>query len=545
MIHRIRGFVIPGLALLLAALLAAAPFYPAARWGAGVCALVLALGVHDLLQKKHSILRNYPVLAHFRFLLEGIRPEMQQYFIERDTDGKPYDRDSRTLVYERAKDLHAEMPFGTQLDVYAPGYEFFNHSIAPRPKQEEQFRVRVGGPDCTQPYDMSLLNVSAMSFGALSAHAIHALSAGAKLGGFAHDTGEGGLSQYHEQGGGDLVWEIGTAYFGTRTADGAFDPVQFADKANLDQVKCVSIKLSQGAKPGLGGVMPAAKVTPEIAEIRGVPVGVKCISPPHHTAFSTPRGLIEFVAELREMANGKPTGFKLCIGHPTDFIGICKAMVEMEVYPDFIIIDGGEGGTGAAPLEFEDHVGMPLREGLIFAHNALVGFGVRDKIRVGASGKVASAFDIARALALGADYTNAARAMMFAVGCIQAQRCQTNTCPVGVATQDTRRQRALDVPTKAERVHHFHRETISGFNLYLASMGLTDPSQIHPSMLGHRADQTTLLTYAQMYNWLQPGELLNDPPPPWDIVVDGASAEDFNPVGGIDWPDTGRNLLQT
>ena len=406
--------------------------------------LILALplaatGVYDLVQTRHSLMRNYPVTAHLRWLFEGFRPEIRQYFIESDVGGMPFNRDHRSLVYERAKNEHAEEPFGTELDVYEPGYEWFAHSLAPKPQAETPFRVQVGGPDCKRPYSMALLNVSAMSFGALSGNAIRALNKGAELGGFAHDTGEGGLTRYHLEHGGDLVWEIGSGYFGCRTPEGAFDPEMFKDKVTQDAVKCINIKLSQGAKPGLGGVMPAAKVTPEIAEIRGVPVGKKCVSPPYHTAFSTPRELLEFVAKLRELGEGRPTGFKLCMGQGSDFLAICKAMLETGITPDFIIIDGSEGGTGAAPLEFEDHMGVPLSEGVVFAHNALVGCGLRDKIKIGCSGKVTSGFEMARRIALGADYCNAARGMMFALGCIQAQACHTNRCPVGVATQDLRR----------------------------------------------------------------------------------------------------------
>lgn len=472
-------------------------------------ALVLSgLGAFDLFQTKHNLMRNYPVSARLRWILEGIRPQIRQYFIESNIDGTPFNNDQRTLVYERAKNLHSEEPFGTERDVYSAGYEYLLHSTAPESPSEEHFRVPVGGPGCKRPYSMALLNVSAMSFGALSANAIRALNLGAKLGGFAHDTGEGGLTPYHLENGGDLVWEIGSGYFGCRTADGRFDPTMFKDKVNVDPVKCVSVKLSQGAKPGVGGVMPAAKVTEEIAEIRGVPVGVKCVSPAYHTAFSTPRGLVEFIAELRDLADGRPTGFKLCIGHGSEFLAICKAMVELEVYPDFIIVDGGEGGTGAAPLEFEDHVGVPLTEGLAFVQNALVGCDLRDKIKLGCSGKVLSSFDIAKRIACGADYCNAARAMMFALGCVQSQKCQTNRCPTGVATQDPRRSRALVVPTKAERVQQFQKQTVDAFNQLLGAMGLDHPGKLGPSMLMRRVDERRVLPYSEIMTFLEPGELL-------------------------------------
>ena len=471
-------------------------------------ACLAMLGTFDLAQTRHSLLRNYPVIAHMRWLFEGIRPEIRQYFGEGDTTGKPFDRDHRTIVYERAKNLHGEQPFGTELDVYESGYEWFTHSLGPKPALTEPFKVKVGGKDCKQPYDMALLNVSAMSFGALSCNAIRALNLGAKKGGFAHDTGEGGLSKYHLEHGGDLVWEIGSGYFGCRNQDGTFDPEQFRDKVNVDQVKCVFIKLSQGAKPGLGGVMPAAKVSEEIAEVRGVPVGVKCVSPPHHSSFSTPRELIEFAIKLRELSGGRPTGFKLCIGQGSDFLGICKAMIDMQTTVDFIIIDGSEGGTGAAPLEFENSVGWPLTEGLIFAHNALIGTGLRDQIRLGCSGKIASGFDMARRIAQGADYCNSARAMMFAVGCIQSKRCHTNRCPVGVATQDPKRYKALVVPDKAERVYNFQKNTVHSFNTILGALGLEQPGDISPSLLNRRVNQTDTRRYDELYQWLEPEELL-------------------------------------
>jgi glutamate synthase domain-containing protein 2 len=490
-------------------------------WLAAVIGILVIIGIVDAVQTRHSVRRNYPLFGRLRWVGEQFRPEIQQYFVEQDTEGCPFDRSHRSQVYQRAKDTHGEQPFGTQLDVYASGYEWFSHSLAPREQYDDQFRVRLDGDGVDKPYDMSLLNVSAMSFGSLSSNAIVALNEGARRGEFAHDTGEGGLSEYHQQGG-DLVWEIGTGYFGARTPDGKFDPDRFTEVSNLDQVKCVSIKLSQGAKPGLGGVMPAAKVTAEIAGIRGVAEGVKCVSPPHHAAFSTPEELLAFVDELRRMSGGKPTGLKLCIGRPTEFLGICKAMVETGIHPQFILVDGGEGGTGAAPLEFEDHVGMPLTEGLIFTHNALVGTGLRDKVKIGVAGKIDSGSAIAARIAQGADFTNAARAMMLALGCIQALRCETNTCPVGVATQDPRRVRGLVVADKAERVHQFQRNTVAGFNQLLAAMGLDDPGQLDPSFLRRRIDPTTARTYAELYEWLEPGELLDGPRRSW--TTDWANA---------------------
>ena len=418
----------------------------------GIAIFLTIVGVIDLIQKPHSVLRNYPIAAHLRFIFEAIRPEMRQYFFEGEKDGMPFSRDQRAVVYQRAKNALDVLPFGTNYDVYAPGYEWMAHSILPTPVNTEPPRIMIGGPDCTQPYSASVFNISAMSFGALSANAIRALNGGARLGGFAHDTGEGGYSPHHREGGGDIVWEIGSGYFGARNPDGTFSPELFAVGAANPQVKMVELKLSQGAKPGHGGVLPAPKVSDEISLTRGVPIGHDCISPSRHSAFSTPIEMMRFIAEMRRLSGGKPTGFKLCIGHEWEFLAICKAMLETGIYPDFIVVDGKEGGTGAAPLEFVDHIGMPMREGLDFVHNALVGIGVRDRIKIGAAGKIVTAFDIVRAMALGADWCNAARGFMFAVGCIQSQHCHTDRCPTGVATQDPTRQRALVVPDKMHRV---------------------------------------------------------------------------------------------
>ncbi|KOU23460.1 glutamate synthase [Streptomyces sp. WM6372] len=477
--------------------------------------LLALVAVHDLVQRRHSILRNYPLLGHLRFALEALRPEIQQYFIERNFDGRPFDRDTRSIVYERAKGTDAEEPFGTELDPYRPGSEYLTPSMAPRAVRTDPPRVRIGGPDCTRPYDMALLNVSAMSFGSLSANAVLALNAGARSGGFAHDTGEGGLSEYHLRPGGDLVWEIGTGYFGCRTDEGGFDERQFATKAAHEQVKCVSLKISQGAKPGIGGVLPGAKVNAEIAKVRGVPQGKTVVSPPFHRVYSTPRELVRFLARMRELADGKPVGFKLCVGSRREFLAVCKAMLEEGTTPDFIIVDGAEGGTGAAPLEFADHVGLPLGEGLMTVHNALVGAGLRERIRIGASGKVATGSDLVKRLLQGADYTNAARAMMFAVGCIQAQRCHTNTCPVGVATQDERRARALDVGDKAQRVRRFQEATVKSALQIMAAMGVDEPSGLRPHQLVQRVDPYTVRSYAELHEWLTPGQLLASAPEGW------------------------------
>jgi glutamate synthase domain-containing protein 2 len=503
-------------------------------WFAAAPAIAVAvLGAYDVVQTRHSVLRNFPVLGHLRYQLERIRPEFQQYFIERNYNGRPFDRDTRSVVYERAKGIHGEKAFGTEREVNEVGYEWVLHSSAPlEPPSQGQPRVTVGGPDCTQPYEMALLNVSAMSFGALSANAIRALNAGARRGGFAHDTGEGGLTDHHLAYGGDLIWEIGSGYFGARTEDGDFDAEMFRDKAAHEQVKCVSLKLSQGAKPGIGGVLPAAKVSPEIAAARGVPAGEKCISPAAHKVFHTPRELVQFIGRMRELAAGKPTGFKLCIGYRHELLAICKAMAEEQITPDFIVVDGSEGGTGAAPLEYEDHVGTPLTDGLIMMHNALVGTGLRERIKLGASGKVATGTDIVKRLAQGADYTNSARAMMMAVGCIQAQKCHTNECPVGVATQDPRRSRALVVADKAERVERYQAATVAQAQQMIASLGLRRPDELHPAMLMRRIDHVHTSSYAELYEWLRPGQLLAEAPPEWARDWAAASPDTFQRVRG-------------
>ena len=489
---------------------------------------VALVGVYDLAQRRHSILRNYPILGHARFALEAIRPELQQYFIERNYDGRPFDRDTRTSIYERAKGIKDEQAYGTERDVREPGYEWLLQSIHSFDPPEELPRVTVGGPDCSQPYEMALLNVSAMSFGALSGEALTALNQGAAKGGFAHDTGEGGLTKYHLNGG-DVVWEIGTGYFGARTKDGGFDHKQFREKASHEAVKCVSLKLSQGAKPGIGGVLPGAKVTKEIADARSVPQGQTCVSPPGHKVFSTPRELIRFIAEMRELAGGKPTGFKLCIGARHELLAICKAMIEEGTAPDFITVDGSEGGTGAAPGEYEDHMGTPLTEGLMMLHNALVGCGLRDRVRIGCSGKIATGSDIVKRLAMGADYTNAARAMMMAVGCLQSQRCHTNECPVGVATQDPKRSRALDVPDKTERVYRYQHAVVAEATRLIASMGLHSPGEVGPHHLVRRVDHVTSRSYAELYDWLEPGQLLHEPPESWQADWARADPDSFTP----------------
>lgn len=472
-------------------------------------AALAALGTVDLIQTRHAVLRNYPLTAHIRFILEEIRPEIRQYFLESEKDGTPFSRDKRAIVYQRAKHALDKRPFGTQNDVYADGFEWLHHSIAARPPAKEAFRVLVGGPQCDKPYCASVLNISAMSFGALSPNAIRALNAGARNGNFAHDTGEGGYSAYHRENGGDIIWEIGSGYFGCRNPDASFCPEKFAESARRDQVKMVELKLSQGAKPGHGGVLPAAKVSAEIARARGVPAGVDCISPARHSAFSSPVEMMQFVGTMRRLSGGKPAGFKLCVGHPWEFLAICKAMLATEIYPDFIVVDGKEGGTGAAPLEFTDHLGMPLREGLNFVHNALIGINARDRVKLGASGKIISAFDMARIMALGADWCNSARGFMFALGCIQSLSCHTDRCPTGVSTQDRLRQRALVVGDKSERVFNFHRATLEALAELLAAAGLDHPAELTPAHFSRRVSPHEVRSFAELYPSLRPGELLS------------------------------------
>jgi glutamate synthase domain-containing protein 2 len=485
------------------------PLRPSLSIVAAVAALLALLGAYDLVQPWHSVLRNYPITGHFRWLFESVRPQVRQYLIEGDNERTPFSRSQRSLVYARAKNEGSERAFGTLLDVYGDGYEFIAHSTRPAPRADPQtFRITIGGDDCTDRYSASIFNISAMSFGSLSANAIRALNKGARIGGFAHDTGEGSISRYHQEHGGDLIWEIGSGYFGCRTADGQFDPERFAEKATSTQVKMVEVKLSQGAKPGHGGILPGPKVSPEIASTRGVPVGEDCLSPARHRAFSTPIEMMHFLADLRRLSGGKPVGFKLCIGHPWEFMAIVKAMRETAIVPDFVVVDGAEGGTGASPLEFMNHIGVPVREGLLFAHNTLVGAGLRNRIRIGAAGKVVSAFDIASLMALGANWTNAGRGYMFALGCIQSLICNTNRCPTGVATQDQLRQRALVVEDKAERVANFHRNTMHALADMIAAAGLEHPSEIKPHHLVRRLGGAEIRLFSQLHVFLKPGELV-------------------------------------
>ncbi|MFG1297705.1 FMN-binding glutamate synthase family protein [Xanthobacter variabilis] len=485
---------------------------------------LVLLGVFDVTQPDHSLLRNYPVIGSMRWLFEAIRPYLRQYLMEDDLSEKPYNRDERSLVYARSKNEEDRQPFGTELDTYAAEYEWMTHSLAPTPVSKEPFRVMVGGADCSRPYSTSVLNVSAMSFGSLGGNAIEALNLGAKRGGFYHDTGEGSLSKYHRIHGGDIVWEIASGYFGCRNPDGTFSAERFRERAADDQVKMIEIKLSQGAKPGHGGMLPGAKVTPEIAEARGIPVGKDCISPARHSAFSTPAEMMEFVGRLRELSGGKPVGLKLCVGHPTEVFAMVKAMLKTGIHPDFIVVDGSEGGTGAAPHELADHVGMPLREGLIIVRNALVGTGLRSQVRLAASGKVTSGFSMAANMAIGADWCNAARAFMFSLGCVMSMRCHTGECPTGVTTNDPHLQRGLVVEEKAERVRNFQQHTVAALAELVAAAGLSHPSELVPSHIWHRVSPNEVKRLDRIYPFL-PADILLSAPDSTHYAGDWAAAD--------------------
>jgi glutamate synthase domain-containing protein 2 len=498
--------------------------------------LLVLTGVRDTMQTRRAVLRNYPVIGHLRFLFEFVRPEIRQYFIESDNEAHPFSRQQRSLVYQRAKGDPDKQPFGTQLDVHAPGYEWINHSLAPTVVESHDFRVIIGS-ERVQPYSASVFNISAMSFGSLSGNAIRALNSGARRGNFAHDTGEGSISVHHREHGGDLIWELASGYFGCRNDDGSFNAERFAAHARDPQVKLIEIKLSQGAKPGHGGVLPGAKVTAEIAAARGVPQGVDCVSPARHSAFDTPLELMHFIQRLRELSGDKPVGFKLCIGHPWEWFAICKAMMATGIVPDFIVVDGSEGGTGAAPVEFIDHVGAPLQDGLLLVHNTLVGLNLRDRVRIAGAGKVTSAFDIARMMALGADWCNAARAFMFALGCIQAQSCHTGSCPTGVTTQDPLRERALVVGDKGERVYRFHRFTLDALRELVQAAGLTHPNQIRATHIVRREGNDAVRLLANQLPFIRPGELLAAaqgetrwPHAVFELYWPLATAESFAPV---------------
>ena len=526
---RYTFFALSGVGLLLC-------LFTAIGFGVGgplaiVFLAIFGVGVYDILQSKRSVLRNYPVIGHLRYMLEFIRPEMRQYFLESDSEATPFSRSQRSLVYQRAKGEPDKRPFGTQLDVHAVGYEWINHSVVPSRLSTHDFRVWVGGsstspnPGCTQPYPLSIFNISAMSFGALSANAILALNSGAKQGGFAHDTGEGSISQYHRVHGGDLIWEVASGYFGCRNEDGSFNPEKFSVNAREPQVKMIELKLSQGAKPGHGGMLPGAKVTIEIANARGIRAGVDCLSPASHSEFSNPVEMMQFIARLRALSGGKPTGFKLCIGHPWEWFAMVKAMLQTGITPDFIVVDGAEGGTGAAPLEFTDHVGVPLQEGLRLVHNTLRGAGLRDRIKLGCAGKVISAFDIARLMALGADWCNSARGFMFALGCLQAQNCHTGHCPTGVTTQDPIRQKALVVGDKAQRVYNYHQQTLHALKELVEAAGLNHPSEITADHIVRRgSDQKVQLLAQAILTQMPDGALL------------GNDLSGLSPIYALYWP---------
>lgn len=480
---------------------AAGYFYPVFLYSFLLTAPLIFIGVRDSFNKTSAIKRNFPVIGHARYILESFRPEIQQYFVETDSEGTPINRINRSLIYQRAKNVNDTMPFGTKEDVYAEGYEWMAHSIYPidSSKINNDPRILIGGKDCSLPYSSSILNISAMSYGALSNNAVLALNKGAALGNFAHNTGEGGISEYHLSHKGDLIWQVGTGYFGCRTNDGNFNPQMFQERALQPSVKMIELKLSQGAKPGHGGILPAKKNTPEIAAIRGIEPYQAVHSPPYHKAFNNPEGLLNLIDQMRKLSNGKPVGFKLCIGRTSEFDAICQAMITNNIYPDFITIDGGEGGTGAAPVEFSNSLGMPLKEALHYAHTTLERFGIRQEIKLIASGRIFSAFDMAKLFALGADACNSARAMMLALGCIQALQCNTNTCPVGVATQDPQLIKGLDVLDKSQRVYHYHKNTIHAFVELLAAAGLTEPNQISLAHIHRRINNSTLKTYQDIF----------------------------------------------
>lgn len=500
-----KGFVISAIAGIITGTLLAV--FVSKLWliFLAIVIVLTIVGINDMMQTKHSIMRTYPVLGRMRYWMEELRPKMYQYFVESDIDGRPINRIDRSTIYQRAKRETDTLPFGTQLDVYAEGYEWMSHSIAPKDftKLNHSPRITIGNKDCKQPYSASVFNVSAMSFGSLSPNAIEALNGGAKIGNFAHNTGEGGISPYHLKQGGDIIWQIGTGYFGCRDEEGNFSEEVFKENVSKQQIKMVEIKISQGAKPGHGGILPASKNTPEIAAIRHVKAGTTVASPPFHSAFNTPKELVQFVARLREISGGKPVGFKLCIGKKSEFVGICKAMIELDTYPDFITVDGGEGGTGAAPQEFSNYVGAPLLDGLAFVHNMLVGFGIREHIRVIASGKILSGFHLVRAFALGADACNSARAMMMAIGCIQALQCNTNKCPTGVATQNPSLAVGLVVDDKKHRVANYHAETVKNFVELLGAAGIDDYKKLTRSHIYRRVLMNEMKTFEEIFPSLE------------------------------------------
>lgn len=514
------------LAITVCLLIVAIGFYwPKIYWSLIIIAPILLIGLIDITQKKQTVRRLYPVIGRFRYMLESIRPEIQQYFIESETNGMPVSREFRSLIYQRAKGDKDTRPFGTIFDVNADGYEWINHSLHPLEAFDHDPRVSIGGPDCDQPYQSSPLNISAMSYGSLSQNAIMALNKGALMGGFAHNTGEGGLSPYHLKYGGDIIWQIGTGYFGCRDENGNFNEQSFKEQANMDVVKMIEVKLSQGAKPGHGGILPAVKLTEEIAKIRHVPMGKDVVSPPAHTAFDSPQGLLKFIKKLRQLTNGKPVGFKLCIGRRDEFLSICKAMLATGITPDFITVDGSEGGTGAAPTEMTNAVGTPLRDAVIFVNEALIGIGLRDKIKIIASGKVFSAFHLLRIIALGADAVNSARGMMFALGCIQSRACNTDHCPTGIATQNPHRYKTLIVDDKAKRVKNYHHETIKNLTELLAVAGLKSLSELKPKHINQRVQGTEVKNYEELFPCISANCLLSEDTIPQSWLKDWHNAK--------------------
>jgi glutamate synthase domain-containing protein 2 len=508
-------------------------YNPYILWSLVFFGPLMIIGFMDMFQKRQTIRRNFPLAGNLRYVFEAIRPEINQYFVESNTEGTPFSREQRSVVYQRSKGALDTLPFGTQVDVYKPGYEWINHSMAPVANHAEDMKVTIGGPHCQKPYLASIYNISAMSYGALSRTAVMSLNQGAKLGGFAHNTGEGGISPYHKEHGGDLIWQIGTGYFGARNSQGRFCEEAFKKNALLDQVKMIELKLSQGAKPGHGGILPAAKVTEEIAAIRGVEPYKDVNSPPGHNEFSTPVGLVEFVDKLRTLSGGKPVGIKFCVGKRREFISLCKAMVQLGKAPDYIAVDGGEGGTGAAPLEFSNSIGSPGIDGLIFVHNCLKGFGLRNNIRVIYSGKINTGFGIIKAISLGADAIYAARSFMLALGCIQALRCNSNICPAGIATQNPGLYKGIDVPTKSKRVAAFHEETIDSMAHMLGAMGLSKVTELRPWHIMKRLTSSVTKHYGEMYEFISEGALLapdHELPASYKRAVMAARADTFTHV---------------
>lgn len=539
MTYNMRRLFILISVIVCGAILACATYWNiAALWAFVLFGPLILLGLTDMFQSRQAIRRNFPVAGHFRYLFEAIRPEINQYFVESNTDGRPFSREQRSVVYQRSKRALDTLPFGTQKDVYQVGYEWINHSMMPTHIEPDSLRVMIGQGQCQKPYSASIFNISAMSFGALSSNAIMALNGGAKDGNFAHNTGEGGISPYHQKLGGDLIWQIGTGYFGCRHEDGSFNPEMFAEKACQDQIKMIEIKISQGAKPAHGGILPASKVTREISKIRGVPMGKDVLSPPQHRAFSTPQEMLEFIAQLRELSGGKPVGIKLCIGKRREFLALCKAMAVSGQAPDYIAIDGGEGGTGAAPLEFSNHIGMPLTDAIIFAHNALVGFNLRERIKLIAAGRVTTGFGMVRSLCLGADLIYSARAMMMSIGCIQALRCNANNCPTGVATQDPKLTYGLVVEHKRKRVATYHHETVDATAHIMGAMGVQGLRDLNPWHIMRRVSEKEVRHFGDLYEYIEPGSLLKmeDIPESFSRAFSASSPHQFGYPDSHDSP---------